>query len=119
MGAYEICRDDARIESEHKTFCREACSSAAEVKDGSNVMTCSPTAASLRRQCRAYREVDYATELDDIRRTARQIPHADYLHLAMSHRFCLVAPGDFVATHKISESVALGTRLRRDFGATP
>ena len=26
----------------------------------------------------------------------------------MSHRFCLVAPGDFVATHKITEAVALG-----------
>ena len=26
----------------------------------------------------------------------------------MSHRFCLIAPGDFVSTHKISESIVIG-----------
>lgn len=26
----------------------------------------------------------------------------------MAHRFCLVAPGDFVSTHKVSEAMALG-----------
>ena len=36
------------------------------------------------------------------------LPHAEYLRLAMSHRFCLVAPGDFVSTHKITEAIALG-----------
>ena len=34
--------------------------------------------------------------------------HDEYLQLAMSHRFCLVAPGDFVSTHKITEAIALG-----------
>ena len=110
IGAYEICRDDARIESEHQTFCRAACARAAEVKGGANTMVCTPTAAALRRQCKAYQNVDYADELDDVRRTDRVVPHDEYLGHAMSHRFCLVAPGDFVATHKITEAVALGGR---------
>ena len=25
----------------------------------------------------------------------------------MSHRFCLVAPGDFTSTHKITETIAI------------
>lgn len=31
-----------------------------------------------------------------------------YLRLAMSHRFCLIAPGDWVSTHKVSEAMAMG-----------
>ena len=71
-------------------------------------MVCTPTAAALRRRCKAYTNVDYADELDDVRRTDRVVPHDESLGHAMSHRFCLVAPGDFVATHKITEAVALG-----------
>eukprot|EP00310_Coccolithus_braarudii_P011385 CAMPEP_0183374166 /NCGR_PEP_ID=MMETSP0164_2-20130417/113678_1 /TAXON_ID=221442 /ORGANISM="Coccolithus pelagicus ssp braarudi, Strain PLY182g" /LENGTH=187 /DNA_ID=CAMNT_0025551167 /DNA_START=206 /DNA_END=769 /DNA_ORIENTATION=- len=37
-----------------------------------------------------------------------QTPHAEYLSKALGHRFSIVAPGDFVATHKITEAVALG-----------
>eukprot|EP00966_Prymnesium_polylepis_P111392 2576318-Prymnesium_polylepis.1 len=41
-------------------------------------------------------------------RDTRRLPHAEYLALAMSHRFCLVAPGDYPSTHKITEAMALG-----------
>ena len=41
-------------------------------------------------------------------RDTRRVPHAEYVSLAMSHRFCLVAPGDFVSTHKITEAMAIG-----------
>ena len=37
-----------------------------------------------------------------------RLSHEEYLSLARSHRFCLVAPGDFVSTHKITEALALG-----------
>ena len=37
--------------------------------------------------------VNFAEELDDTRRDTRRLPHAEYLRLAMLHRFCLVAPG--------------------------
>ena len=39
---------------------------------------------------------------------SRRLLHGEYLKLAMSHRFCLVAPGDFVASHKITEAIAIG-----------
>lgn len=43
-----------------------------------------------------------------VRRDTRRLPHTTYLAMAMAHRFCLVAPGDFVSTHKVSEAMALG-----------
>ena len=51
-------------------------------------------------------------EADDLLAATRtpRLAHADYLALAMAHRWCVVAPGDFVATHKISEAMALGAR---------
>ena len=41
-------------------------------------------------------------------RDTRSLPHAEYLRLAMGHRFCLVAPGDYPSTHKVAEAMALG-----------
>ncbi|KAL3918444.1 MAG: hypothetical protein SGPRY_006017, partial [Prymnesium sp.] len=62
----------------------------------------------LLRQCRAYRAVNFSSELPAIVRDTRLMKHPDYLHLAMSHKFCLVAPGDFISTHKTTEVVAIG-----------
>ena len=39
---------------------------------------------------------------------ARKLPVSAYFASAMSHRFCLAAPGDFISTPKITEFVALG-----------
>ena len=45
-------------------------------------------------------------------RDTRQLSHADYLAATFSHRFCLVAPGDFISSHKISEAIAIGAAGR-------
>ena len=58
--------------------------------------------------CSKYDRVDFASEQADMARDTRRLPHAEYLTLAMSHRFCLVAPGDYPSTHKITEAMALG-----------
>ena len=52
--------------------------------------------------------VNFTDEQRDMQRDTRRLPHDKYLRLAMSHRFCLVAPGDFISTHKVSEAMALG-----------
>ena len=52
--------------------------------------------------------VDFAAEAADMARSSRRLSHAEYLSHGLSHRFCLVAPGDFVSTHKITEAMAVG-----------
>jgi len=58
--------------------------------------------------CRSYKHIDFKVELPDMMRDSRRLDHTAYLQHTMSHRFCLIAPGDFVSTHKISEAMALG-----------
>lgn len=41
-------------------------------------------------------------------RDTRRLRHAEYLATAMRHRFCLVAPGDFASTHKVTEAMSIG-----------
>ena len=62
----------------------------------------------LLKMCGAHAKINYTEELPAMVRDTRQLTHAEYLRLAMRHRFCLVAPGDFTSTHKITEAVALG-----------
>ena len=57
---------------------------------------------------RQLRNANFSDELADMIRDTRRVPHTEYLKLAMSHRFCLIAPGDWVSTHKITEAMALG-----------
>ena len=40
--------------------------------------------------------------------SARSLPPREYVRLALRHRFCLAAPGDFVSTPKIAEFVLMG-----------
>ena len=63
----------------------------------------------FRAACAAVRRagVDFANELADMRQS-RRLAHAEYLRLAMRHRYCVVARGDFPSTHKITEALALG-----------
>ena len=57
----------------------------------------------LKRKCvEGYEGVDFEAELADMKRDSRRLPHPEYLALGLSHRFCLVATGDFVSTHKAS-----------------
>jgi hypothetical protein len=43
-----------------------------------------------------------------MRRDTRRLSHHDYITTAMAHRFCLVVPGDFASTHKVTEAMAMG-----------
>ena len=63
----------------------------------------------FRAACAAVRRagVDFASELADMRWSQR-LAHAEYLRLAMRHRYCVVARGDFPSTHKMTEVIALG-----------
>ena len=64
--------------------------------------------SSLKRYCKSHKHVDFAAELPDMAAAARKLPQSEYFDMAMGHRFCLAAPGDFVSTPKITEFVALG-----------
>ncbi|KAL1515128.1 hypothetical protein AB1Y20_004190 [Prymnesium parvum] len=104
VGAYALCADAARVAAEYATFCHAPCGVRAP---------CASSAAALAAQCRrAGRAANWSDPslAADVRRAAlpRPLAHEAYLALGLSHRFCLVAPGDFVSTHKISEAVALG-----------
>ena len=61
--------------------------------------------------CQKYRTVDFDSERADMARDTRRLPHAAYLELAMSHRFCLVAPGDYPSTHKARRSLTCGRSI--------
>ena len=99
VGAYAICRTPERWPTEWATYCQEPCGSRRQ---------CSTSDSGLRRQCRAYRKVDWEEELPDIRKTAVALPRLEYLRTAMGHRFFLIAPGDFVTTPKLAEAIAMG-----------
>ncbi len=75
----------------------------AKVKHG----RCASGVMALRRSCKAYRKVDFASELADMARSARNLAPHEYFANAMGHRFCIAAPGDFVSTPKITEFVAM------------
>ena len=83
------------------------CMSSARRKPAANM-------AGFLRACtkmhgpRQMSNVNFTEELPDMIRDSRRVPHAEYLTLAMTHRFCLIAPGDWVSTHKVTEAMALG-----------
>jgi hypothetical protein len=99
LKAFSICRQPERLEAEYQTFCHADCRTS---------RTCKGSPVAARRDCRAYRDVDWDAELPDVPRTNRQLERQAYLKAAMSHRFCIVAPGDFPSTPKITEFVAIG-----------
>ena len=99
LRAHSICRTPQRFEAEHRTFCQADCQT---------MRSCKPSAMSLRRECADYSGVDWDAELPDVPRTNRGLSRAEYLKAAMSHRFCVIAPGDYPSTPKITEFVAIG-----------
>ena len=111
---YDYCRTHAedgasvkRVEEAgkqlaHKLAKRDGSEQSAQVR-----MRCK-SRSSLRRYCKSHTGVDFASELPDMAAAARKLPQHKYYQLAMSHRFCVAAPGDFVSTPKITEFVALG-----------
>jgi len=105
IGAYEVCRNATRVEHEWATFCLAQCG-AVGLSDETD---CAKDAKHLRAQCRAYRHInDWPGVLADMPRATRRLSHSEYLGAALSHRFCLVARGDLLSTHKIAETMAIG-----------
>ena len=102
VASYEVCESPDAIANDYGSFCHRWC--------GSKIM-CTGGAQPLRRQCETVRRyVNFSDEREDLLAASGQgrLTHAAYLSLARSHRFCLVAPGDFVSTHKITEAMAIG-----------
>ena len=127
VGGFEACRrSDNFLKAQNVSFfvkfCRHACDAQMNLGGSSRSVRTSCLSTSreepknkpflyseLKGKCKnGYVGVNYTDELADMRRDSRRLPHPEYLALAMSHRFCLVAPGDFVSTHKVSEAMALG-----------
>ena len=127
VGGFVACRHNAAfLEAQNITFftefCRFACAGSQNLGGSGKIVwtACLGTTRKnpklvpilrqeLKDKCKkGYAGVNYDDELADMRRDTRRLPHPEYLRLAMSHRFCLVAPGDFVSTHKVSEAMALG-----------
>ena len=102
VASYEVCESASRVATESGDFCQAWC--------GSRIL-CTGDARMLKQHCKVVlKHVNFTDERDDLRAAARggRLSHPEYLRLARAHRFCLVAPGDFVSTHKITEAMAVG-----------
>jgi hypothetical protein len=62
----------------------------------------------LHRRCKAYHGVNFTDELTEMAAATRHLSHGQYLEHTLRHRFCLIAPGDYTSTHKITEAMAIG-----------
>ena len=91
------------------TLCgtKSTCMSSARRKPAANMQGFLKACARMRGP-RQLRNANFSDELPDMLRDTRRVPHPEYLSLGMSHRFCLIAPGDWVSTHKVTEAMALG-----------
>lgn len=117
VGAYRVCRmKESELRKKPNsfflTYCLADCanmSSGASSCGGMREWQSEETnALRLIRACQSYKRVDFDAELQDMITTTRTLSHGDYLAQAMSHRFCIVAPGDFISTKKLTESMAIG-----------
>ena len=133
VGQFSACRQldvlsDEQLRTYCHDFCREHAEEGAMVKrheepgmrkwrkaaDGSSQPVEKPvhmrckSRSSLKRYCKSHKHVNFTAELPDMAAAARKLPQREYFDMAMGHRFCLAAPGDFVSTPKITEFVALG-----------
>lgn len=107
----EICQDTKRLADgkSHETFCRASCPN--QPKKGRIGAACSRDERSLRRVCSMgkLRSVDVEAERAALARengqfAAWQSP-SQYARQVMSHRFCLAAQGDGLATPKATEFI--------------
>ena len=118
IGAYSYCRAGgaflaAQPSSFFATYCTAFCSpSERQAKvacGGSSGVPASTNLKWFQMRCRSYRGVNFTDEMADYDRDSRaRWNYSEYLSRARRHRFCLVVPGDFVSTPKLSEMVALG-----------
>ena len=121
IGAYAACeRGLAYWRAQGKRavvgFCDEACAFAwsgaarpASICGMSQRMKLDRALDAFAKNCKPYAAVPYTAELlEDISYASQRLTHAEYLSQGMGHRFCLVAPGDYPSTHKVSEALVLG-----------
>ena len=119
VGGFEACRRPHGFLRQQNTsyftsFCRHACEASMSLggsahrvrtfclamRRGSRVDLTPILRNELKTKCRqGYRGVNFSDELGEMRRDTRRVPHPEYLRLAMSHKFCLITPGDFVSTY--------------------
>lgn len=92
-----------------RAFCgpKTTCMSSARRKPKANMQGFLKACARMRSP-RLIQGVNFSEELPDILRDTRKVSHSEYLSMAMNHRFCLIAPGDWVSTHKVTEAMAIG-----------
>lgn len=131
VGSYAACKTP-RAELLNKShewfitgFCKESCQDSRSKRNFNGKafdqpVACGVTAAStspiaiLRhgflRRCKHYKEVNWKEELPDMARPPPRWSYEQYLGIAASHRFCLVAMGDAPGTPKIVELIQLGAR---------
>jgi hypothetical protein len=120
VGAYAPCQlSDADLAAKppafFTSFCHAFSASHCGLKPpftgtcgGSEKNTPSRAVARFRRGCAAYTKIDFASELPEMLLDTRRLLHSEYVATAGNHRFCLVAPGDFASTHKVTEAMAIG-----------
>lgn len=113
IGQFEVCAEGLpALRQRPSTFfsshCKPYCGANANCH-GDPALSSARNARGLWKRCQAYKKVNYSLVMPDIRRdSARRLSSHEYLGEAMSHRFCVVARGDFQATPKITEMVAIG-----------
>ena len=108
----EICRSPRRLTDgeSYKTFCRAACP--LQPKPGREGANCARDELALRKACKGGRyarsvqlQADrFALDANGGQRGA-WLSSSDYSKHVMGHRFCLAAPGDGLATPKVTEFV--------------
>ena len=122
VGAYAACqKSGAELDTQplafYQTFCHKLCLPLFDRKaDATQSALCGVSLRdplqtarkSFDKMCQHYKQLDFGSELPHMIRDTRRVPHAEYISLAMSSRFCLIAPGDFESTHKVTEAMVIG-----------
>ena len=120
IGVFAQCRQsDAELTKQPPSFFTSFCHAYSQSHcglqppfssrcGGSTRYTPAQARAKFRRTCDHYKSVDFGAELPDMLLDTRRLSHAAYIAAAARHRFCLVAPGDFASTHKVTEAMAIG-----------
>mmetsp|Transcript_15598 Transcript_15598/g.37420 ORF Transcript_15598/g.37420 Transcript_15598/m.37420 type:complete len:480 (+) Transcript_15598:334-1773(+) len=107
VGAFEVCAaQHAWTERVHETFC-EANGWQCRSRDPGPPCGVKNKEA-LRHKCKAYRRLNWTAIVPAIRHGRTLLAREEYFRVAQAHRFCLVAPGDFISTPKVSEFALVG-----------
>ena len=111
LAPFIVCNDPRRVETEFKSFCKPWCGCGKE-NDCMKHPCRKRNANLLKKDCKllAKHGINASHHLADLDRSHQSghLPYAEYVREAASHRFCVVAEGDFAATPKLADFVLLG-----------